>query len=292
MSAKRTLFWLFPIMIGLAVVTALSGLLWLSNGAPVSFTPLRGEEVFLAGQGLYQYDTVFHSGAFMGADWITLLVILPLGLVTYLRFRQGKPFASLVLSGLTVFCLYNAFSLTFMTSYNPLFPVYILYLSASLYGFILSVQTNRALTLEKRGLSALPHGRIAAFCIFAGLGTVFIWSSELVPSVIDPTVIPQHLAHYTTLVTHALDIGVIAPAAFICAYFFLKKDALAYPLGFPLIFLNALIGLVVLAQTIVQLNLGIQFSTGQLIGMIGSWIILSGFALWILLLFRKRINPV
>ena len=53
----------------------------------------------------------------------------------------------------------------------------------------------------------------------------------------------------------------------------------------------ALIGLVVVAQTIVQLQVGITFSTGVLIGMIGSWVILGLIALWLTITILRHISP-
>jgi hypothetical protein len=41
----------------------------------------------------------------------------------------------------------------------------------------------------------------------------------------------------------------------------------------------------VIGQTLMQLNLGLQFSIGQLIGKVGTWIVMGGIAIWLTIAF-------
>jgi hypothetical protein len=51
----------------------------------------------------------------------------------------------------------------------------------------------------------------------------------------------------------------------------------------------ALVGVMVIWQTIMQVSGGIQFSTGELVGKIGSWIVMGGIAVWLSIAFLRNL---
>jgi NADH:ubiquinone oxidoreductase subunit K len=59
----------------------------------------------------------------------------------------------------------------------------------------------------------------------------------------------------------------------------LRRNALGYLFTFPLLILCIIIGVIVIAQTISQTLVGIIFPVGVYIGMIGSWVVMGGFAI-------------
>lgn len=291
MKSNASINWLFPLIMTMAIFCACMGLFYQNSGTAYTFTSLRGQAVNIFGSGLYQYDNLFTVGAFRGADIVTLALVTPLSLLAYWRYRKNSLRGKLLLSGLLIFYLYNSFSLTFMAAFNFLFPVYIAFLSASFFAFIAINLELSSIQIHLSGLDKLPHKGMGIFLIAAGAGTLFIWGSELIEPLRSNTS-PEHLAHYTTLVTHALDMGIIAPAAMLTGILLLQRQPIAYPFSFSILLLNTLIGAVVFSQTLVQINLGISFSPGQLIGMIGSWVILAGIALYLVITYLRRIKPV
>lgn len=54
--------------------------------------------------------------------------------------------------------------------------------------------------------------------------------------------------------------------------------------------LLALVGAMVMGQTVMQLNLGLQFSAGQQIGKVGTWIVLGGIAVWLTAAFLRNLS--
>jgi NADH:ubiquinone oxidoreductase subunit K len=119
---------------------------------------------------------------------------------------------------------------------------------------------------------------MAIFLFVAGIGTLFIWMSELVEPLIGGQA-PEILGPYTTLFTHGFDSAVITPAAVITGVFLLKRNPLGYLLAAPLMILCTLIGIVVIGQTVSQYLAGIIFPIGVYIGMIGSWVVMGAFAI-------------
>jgi hypothetical protein len=52
-----------------------------------------------------------------------------------------------------------------------------------------------------------------------------------VPPLLDGTIIPVQVEHYTTLIVQGLDLGILLPAAFICGFLWLKRTAYGYLLA-------------------------------------------------------------
>ncbi|NJO82576.1 MAG: hypothetical protein HC828_06925 [Blastochloris sp.] len=55
----------------------------------------------------------------------------------------------------------------------------------------------------------------------------------------------------------------------------LRRAALGYVLGIPILVLCTLIGPMVMLQTVMQLQLGVAFSMGQFVVMIGGFMVIS-----------------
>lgn len=269
--------------------TALIGVFWQDGGSPYSFTTLRGQTAQIYGQWIYRYDTVFAGAGFRGTDAVTLLVGLPLLILSFLRYRCGSLRGGIVLTGALSFFLYNGASMTFAAAFNPLFLAYTLLFSTSLFAFILAITAVDLQTLPERFSARLPRGGIGIFLIIGGLAPLFLWLSEIIGPLLTGQA-PANLGPYTTMFTHAFDIGLISPAAILAGVCLLRRSPLGYLLAAPILILCTLIGLVMIAQTIFQTNAGIHFPTGVLIGMIVSWILLGLFAIGFTASFLRNLN--
>jgi len=65
---------------------------------------------------------------------------------------------------------------------------------------------------------------------------------------------------------------------------------LGYLLASTVLLLNLLIGIVVVAQTVSQMLMGIPLSVGQFVLFVGSFVALSLFATWLTLVFFRSIS--
>ncbi|MBK8420853.1 hypothetical protein [Candidatus Villigracilis saccharophilus] len=127
---------LIPLIALLGVFAASMGLFDQTSGEPYAFTSHRGEEVMINGHGLYFYDTVSSAAQQQGNDIVTLVVGVPLLVVSaWLAFR-GSLRGRLLLTGILGFFLYTYMSMCMLTSFNALFLVYVALFALSLYAFI------------------------------------------------------------------------------------------------------------------------------------------------------------
>jgi hypothetical protein len=289
MKQNPALTWLVPLIAVLAIVTAGMGLFSQGGDGPFPFTTIHGYTVEMYGEGIYRYDSLFVGGLFRGTDVVTLFVSVPLLLICFLSHRRGSLRGGIFLIGMLMYFLYIGVTYTFSAVFNSLFLVYTALFSASLFGVIVALTTFDTQRLAGKVTSSMPRRGIAIFMFVAGLGTMMLWLSELIGPLMTGDA-PANLGPYTTMFTHGFDSAVITPATVITGIFLLKRKPLGYLFAAPLLILCALVGVTVIAQTISQARLGIVFPIGVYIGMVGSWVVMGGFAVGLAVSFFRSIR--
>lgn len=279
MKISRSLIVLAILTGLLAVVQAGVGLLSNGGGSPFSFTTLRGETIQIWGQGIYHYDAFFNAPIDRGTDAMTLVVAVPLLIVATWWYSRGSFRGHLLLIGVLSYFAYNSLSITLGVAYNNLFLEYIAYLSISIFALGLAIVTLNVAELEKRASARLPRRGIAILLFIAGAAVLFAWLSDLI-SWLQPGAVPG-IASYTTAVTHAIDLAIIAPLCFLSGILILRKTPAAIVTSTILLTLLSIIGIVVAVQTVFQLTAGIQLAPGLIFGKAGSFTVLSLFAIWL-----------
>jgi hypothetical protein len=289
MKNQSTLNWLVPLVAVLTVIAAGMGLFWQTEGSPYRFTTLYGETVEIYGQGVYNHDTIFSAGAIQGADAVTLFGGVPLLAVSFLLYRKGSLRGGFLLASILAYYFYYAASLGLVVAYNKLYLVYLALFSASFFAFLVAITAIDLPSLPNRFSSHLPRRGMAIFMFVVGIGVAFIWLSDVI-NALTTNGVPEALGSHTALVTYTLDVGIIAPTCLLAGILLLRRVPLGYLLTGLLTIMLALIGAMVIGQTVMQLNLGLQFSTGQLIGKVGTWIVMGGIAIWLTIAFLGNLS--
>jgi len=288
MKQQTALNWLVPLLAILSVLAFGTGLFSQTVGQPFTFTTLHGQTVEIYGQGLYQYDTTFKAPILRGSDAVYLFLCIPLLGIAFTFYRRGSLRGGIFLTGMLAVFLYNFASMAFGAAYNNMFLAYLLGFSASLFAFILAFTSIDPEALTERISPKLPRRGMAVFIAFAGT-SVFVWLVEIIGGLTSGQA-PESLASYTTDITAVLDVGVIAPVAFLTSVLLFRRIPLGFLLAPVLLILNASIGVIVIAQTISQALAGITLSIGQYIGFVGSFVILSLIAVWLSIRFFRSIK--
>jgi hypothetical protein len=289
MSKKSVLTWLIPLIVVLALVTALAGLFVQGGEGTYTFTNRYGHEVEMYGKGLYQYDSRLVGAGFKGTDMVTLTIAIPMLLLSYLKSRRGILSGSIFLVAALFYFLYNGASMTFAASFNSLFLFYIALFSSNLFALIVTLVNIDSADLKKRVQAEFPYRTIAVFLFVAGIGTLLLWISELIGPILQGTA-PEIIGPYTTLFTHGFDSALITPAAVMTGILLLQRKAWGYVLSAPIMIFCTMIGIVVIAQTISQTWEGLVFPIGVYIGMIGSWVVMGAFAVSFTFAYFRNLN--
>jgi hypothetical protein len=257
-----------------AAVAAVIGILSQPERTP--YTTARGQTVDLFGGGIYRYDSLFSGAANRGTDAVTVVIVLPLLLLAFRSYRRGSLRATLMLTGAQAWLLYAYATLAIAAAFNPLFPLYVIVFSASLWALVLTME---GLGTARLAMAApgLPRRGPAILMLLSGLVTAVIWWAPVLVAQTSGAV-PGRLDHYTTLVTVALDTAVITPAALAAGILIWRRRVAGYRIAMPLLVLEALLLPMIAAQTISQLSAGIAFTPAEIIGPLAGFTALAGAA--------------
>lgn len=248
----------------LAIIVAGLGVFWQGGGQKSEFLTLRGETVTIQGHGLYQHETVSTAAQAIAQDVVTLLVGIPLLVISVILFKKGSLQGKLLLSGTLAYFLYTYASFAFGAAYNILFLVYVSLFSLSLFAFIFALMEIDIPTLPKHFSSGLPRRTIAIFLFVVGSFLLLAWLGRIVPALLANQP-PLGLDAYTTLIIQALDLGLVMPIAFLSGILLWKKSAWGYLLSSIVLIKGVTLALAVSAMAVNMILAGVQVSTGELI---------------------------
>jgi len=287
MKNHSTINWLVSLIAILAAITASIGLFSTSGNGPFPFTTLRNETVEIYGKGLYRYDTPLIAVGYRVSDAFTLIVGIPLLLISFWAYRRGSIRGKILLTGTLLFFLYNFGSLAIGAAYNNLFLLYILLTVATFLGAIGLLLSFDLQALPNLFSERVPRRGISILFIISGIALFCIWLFlSIAPALLGNTA-PAELASYTTIITFVVDMGIIAPVLVTTGILFRRREPLGYILASVLlIFIDAL-GTSLLIMGIAQQIAGLM-NIGQFIGFVVSFAILTFFSLgFTIALFRN-----
>ncbi len=287
MKNQSILKWLVLLIGLLALIAASAGLFYQFPGEPYPYTNHRGEAVMINGQGLYYYDTVSMAAQAQANDLITLVVGLPLLLVSaWLAFR-GSLRGRLLLTGTLGFFLYTYMSMASLASYNALFLVYVAIFGLSLYAFILSMMSFNLQDLPQSFSEKLPRKWIAALMFLVGGFLSLAWLGRIVPPLLQNET--PVLENTTTLIIQFMDLGLIIPLAFLGGILLLRRSAWGYLLSSIMLTKGVTLGLAVSAMGINMARVGVPDSLVLVIPFLV--ITLLNLLMVVLLLKNVETNP-
>lgn len=285
----KSVVWLSLLIAVLSVFATASGLAWQNGGSSFSFTTLHNQTVQMYGQGLYRFDTHLIGAGYKGIDAITLIVAIPLLLLSVRFYQRGSLRGRIMLAGTLAYFLYNYISMTFGAAYNNLFLVYVALFSASLFAFALAFHSIDTQTFSTHLSSRLPRRPIAVFLFITSFALLAVWLGlSIIPALLQGQT-PPELASYTTLVTHAIDIGVIAPLAFITGWLLLRRVPLGYQMAATFLVFTIPLGISLITAGIVQLQVG-AMSVGQAIGFTVPFALLTLAAVYLTIALFRAIS--
>lgn len=289
MKRSYTLIGLTCLVAVLAFIAAGGAFLWQEADTPALFTTAHGETVQLYGQGLYRYDSLLIGSGYRGQDLVVLVVGLPLLVIALLFYWRQSLRGGLLLTGVLAFILYYGVSMVFGAAYNALFLAYIALYSVSFFTFVLAFAAIDRETLPSACAPALPHRSIAIFLFVIGVVLCVVWLGLSLAPAIRQGQPPVELSHYTTLLTHALDLGIMVPAAILAGILLLRRTGLGYLLTAIMLIFSWLIGVTIAASTVAQWLAGYPYTMGQIIGMVTPFVILAVVGLYFTVVFFRNV---
>lgn len=285
MKNQSVLTWLIPIIGILSLFAAAAGLFWPGEGQPYAYTSLRGEAVMINARGLYFYDTVSSAAQMQANDLITLVLGLPLLVVSTWLALRGSLRGRLLLTGTLGFFLYTYMSMTFTTAFNVLFLVYVALFSLSLFAFILAMMSFDLASLPAQFSERLPRRTIAGLMIATGSFLLLAWvGGRILPPLMNNTA--PGLENTTTMVIQAMDLGLILPLAFLSAILLLRARPWGYLLASVAVMKMLTMGV---AVSTMGINMALQGVPDSMI-IVGIFIVLTLINMVLAVLLLKNVK--
>lgn len=264
MRFKKTISLLVICIVILSLATSLIGLFSNHSSDKNEFKSLYGEKIELYGKGIYQYDSISMVTQGKAQDIVTLLLGIPLLIISLYLSRKGLLKGRLLLAGTLGYFLYTYISYVFLWMYNPLFLIYVIIMSASFFSFTLTMMSFDIKNISSYFNNKLPVKFIGGFQIFFGVILIVLWLGRIIPTIIDGSP-PAGLEHYTTLVIQGLDLGFIVPAAFLSGILILKRKPFGYLLSSIIIIKGITMGTAITAMIIGMAFAGVKISFAEII---------------------------
>ena len=108
--------------------------------------------------------------------------------------------------------------------YNQLFLIYAFLLGTTFFAFLLTVLEFNAEKIKEQFKSEKLMRNAGIFLIINGSLVTLLWLSIVLPPLLDGTIIPLQVQHYTTLIVQGFDLGLLLPIAFVVGYLAVKKN--------------------------------------------------------------------
>ena len=278
------------LIIVLGILTSAIGLLYTTGGKAFYFMNQYGDNVKIYGDGLYARDSYFMAPILRGTDFTIICFAIPILIIALVLDVKKKKLKNrlFLMSIISLFTYYSA-SIVFGVTYNILHLVYIALFSASFFGLIIAIMSiDKKQIVENMG-DVLPYKGIYIFLVLTGSALIVAW----LPDIINSIMLGRSLALievYTIQITYVLDMGIIAPAAWICLFQLKKRSGMGYILLVILLTVCSIIGIMLPIQTAFQLIAGISLPIAVIVTKVGIFVLLAFFALYFNIKFFRNMK--
>ncbi|MDX8366380.1 hypothetical protein [Cytobacillus sp. IB215665] len=265
MKHAKLIKMLVILIIVLSLISSVYGVFSNQGPGQFEFMSVRGETVTVQGNGLYQYDSISIASQAIAQDIVTIVVGIPLLIISLYMSRKGLLKGDILLTGTLGYFLYTYTSYSFLSMYNPFFLIYVLLMSAAFFAFTLAMTS---FDLKKLSSSVFdnqfPTKFVGGFLLFIGVAVGLMWLGRIVPALIDNS-IPIGLEHYNTLVIQALDLGFLVPISILSGYLVLRKNSFGYLLASIVTVKGITMLTAITGMIISQLLSGVHVSISEII---------------------------
>ncbi|OFY44309.1 MAG: hypothetical protein A2X18_01500 [Bacteroidetes bacterium GWF2_40_14] len=133
-----------------------------------------------------------------------------------------------LLAGTLAYFLVTFLFYTTMAMYNIMFMAFVSLLAFSFFALLTTMFSFDTDSLPGMFSARTPVRFAGGFLIFTSISIALFWLSIIVPPLIDGSVYPDSLDHYTTLIVQGMDLGLLLPIAFVSALLLIKRRPLGY----------------------------------------------------------------
>lgn len=213
----------------------------------------------------YARETVSWAAQGAGQDFVNLLVVFPVLVGSAVEAQYGRADAHLVWIGSLLYLVYSYVLYAFFVHFGPWFPVYVAVLGSSAYALAGAASGAKA-RFPRPQFGRVKHARGAAIFLMAfGCGFAALWLAEIVPALAAGRA-PASVVVAGGAVNpvHVLDLALFLPGTIATGVLLWKRRPLGFLCAVPVLVFASLMGLAVMAMTLVMRARGLPAPLGTL----------------------------
>jgi len=264
MKYKKSITILVIIIFILATLASSYGIFSKGVSDLKEFKAISGQNVQLFSKGLYKNDSVSIALQAIAQDTVTLIMGLPLLLISLIFYRKNLLKGKLLLAGTLGYFLYTYTSYVFLSMYNSFFLLYVILMSLSFYAFTLIMMSFNLENIGSFFSKRLPVKLIGGFLILVSFAIGMMWLGRIVPA-LKQGIYPEVLEHYSTLTIQALDLGFIVPTAILAGVLLIKRKPFGYLLASVICIKEVTMLTAITTMIIVQIYSGVKVNFGEVV---------------------------
>lgn len=207
----------------LAVIATITPFLFTSGPGHSEYISVRGKPVELYGYGPYRHMPSDVAVQGLAQDVVTLLLGIPVLLLSlWLTYRKSNV-GYLMLTG-SVGYLFVQYTLYLaMATYNELFLLWVALVLATFQVLVRLLVGGSHLTSTSRPSSTATRRFVGYFLITNAALIGLLWLNVVVPPLLDGTLYPEGLAHFTTMIVQGFDLALFLPPSILAGYYYLRR---------------------------------------------------------------------
>jgi hypothetical protein len=227
----RKITWLVIAIAIASGVAAGVGVFSTGGPGPFQYESIRGQSVTIHGEGVYRHMSADVAVQGIGQDVVTLFLVIPLLIGTLLLARRGGVRARLFLGGVLAYLFVQYLFYLVMGMYNPLFLVYTALAGLSFFALALVLLGVNLPSLQS---TVADHGMVrfaGGFLVFNAVAISLMWLEIVFPPLLDGSLYPVALQHYTTMIVQGLDLGLLLPLSAVIGVLLMRRSPMGCLLG-------------------------------------------------------------
>jgi len=215
---------------------------------------VRGQVVDLYGEGVYRHMSADVAIQGIAQDYVTFFVGVPLLLFGFYWYRKRSKRGAFLLAGSSGYFFVTYLFYTSMGMYNELFLVYVALLGLSFFTLLNTLLSFDLPRLAKGFEREAARRAVGIFLIVNSILIGLMWLGVVVPPLLDGTLYPEGVEHYTTLIVQGLDLGLLLPLSFVSGRLLLLKRPLGYLAGSTYIVFLAILMTALTAKVLAMMS--------------------------------------
>ncbi|MBN2863747.1 MAG: hypothetical protein JXN62_11325 [Bacteroidales bacterium] len=228
MKNKKVISVLVIIVAIMAIIATSYGIFSHGGSGHYEYMSIRGKSVTIHGDGLYRHMSSDVAIQGIAQDYVTLFISVPFLLAALIFSVKGSLRSRFLLAGILNYFLVTYLFYLEIAMYNEMFLAYVILIGTSFFAFVILLMNFDIQKMPVIFNSNIPVKFIGGFLIFNSIIIAMLWLSIVLPPLINGSVIPDAVQHYTTLTVQGLDLAIFLPVSFISGFLLIKKRPFGY----------------------------------------------------------------